>query len=204
MTRRMADRNVRRAGARTALPALLLAGLLAGVVACSAPPTTQADAAGLAGSATVRLAERLKPVALDVPAIGVHTTGLVDLGLTRTGALEVPKDAVTAGWYRLGPVPGERGPAVIAAHVNYAKVAGVFSRLHETAVGDTATVSRADGSTVRFTVYRVDRFPKNAFPSRDVYGNTAGPELRLVTCGGDFDQAAHSYRDNIVVFARLA
>jgi hypothetical protein len=200
----MAERRVRRARARTALPAVLLAGLLTGAVACSAPPTTQADAAGLAGSATVRVAERLKPVALDVPAIGVHTTGLVDLGLTRAGALEVPKDAVTAGWYRLGPVPGEPGPAVIAAHVNYAKVAGVFSRLHETAVGNIATVTRADGSTVKFTVYRVEHFPKSAFPTKDVYGNTDGPELRLVTCGGDFDRAAHSYRDNIVVYARLA
>jgi hypothetical protein len=198
----MAERSVRRAGARTALPAVLLAALLTGAVACSAPPTTQADAAGLAGSATVHVAERLKPVALDVPAIGVHTTGLVDLGLTRAGALEVPKDAVTAGWYRLGPVPGEPGPAVIAAHVNYAKVAGVFSRLHETAVGNVATVTRADGSTVKFTVYRVERFAKNAFPTKEVYGNTDGPELRLVTCGGDFDRAAHSYRDNIVVFAR--
>jgi Sortase domain len=203
MTRPMADRSARRAGARTALPAVLLAGLLAGVVGCSAPPTTQADAAGLAGSATAHVAARTKPVALDVPKIGVHTTGLVDLGLTRAGALEVPKDAVTAGWYRLGPVPGEPGPAVIAAHVNYAKVPGVFSRLHETAV-DTATVTRADGRTVKFTVYRVERSPKNAFPTKDVYGNTDGPELRLVTCGGDFDRAAHSYRDNIVVYARLA
>jgi Sortase domain len=204
VTRPMADRSARRAGARTALPAVLLAGLLAGVVGCSAPPTTQADAAGLAGSATAHVAARTKPVALDVPKIGVHTTGLVDLGLTRAGALEVPKDAVTAGWYRLGPVPGEPGPAVIAAHVNYAKVPGVFSRLHETAVGDTATVTRADGRTVKFTVYRVERFPKDAFPTKDVYGNTDGPELRLVTCGGDFDRAAHSYRDNIVVYARLA
>jgi Sortase domain len=198
----MADRSARRP--RTTLPAVLLAGLLAGLVGCSAPPTTQTDAAGLAGSATAHVAARTKPVTLDVPKIGVHTTGLVDLGLTRAGALEVPKDAVTAGWYRLGPVPGEPGPAVIAAHVNYAKVPGVFSRLHETAVGDTATVTRADGRTVRFTVYRVERFPKNAFPTKDVYGNTDGPELRLVTCGGDFDRAAHSYRDNIVVYARLA
>jgi sortase (surface protein transpeptidase) len=155
------------------------------------------------GSATARLAQ-LRPIGLDVPSIGVHVTGLVDLGLTRAGTLEVPKDAETAGWFDLSPAPGEPGPAVIAAHVNYAKVTGVFARLHEMAVGDTATVTRADGSTVRFTVYRVARFPKNAFPTKDVYGNTQGPELRLVTCGGDFDRAKHSYRDNIVVFARLA
>ena len=65
-------------------------------------------------------------------------------------------------------------------------------------------MTRSDGTTVRFTAYRVERFSKSAFPTEEVYGNTADPELRLVTCGGDFDRAARSYRDNVVVFARLA
>ena len=192
-----------RAGRATRL-LTLLALVLTGAVGCSsAPPAAPANAPAVTGSATARIA-RSTPVGLDVPSIGVHTTGLVGLGLTRAGTMEVPKDAVTAGWFALSLIPGDPGPAVIAAHINYAKVAGVFSRLHETAVGDTATVTRSDGSTVRFTVYRVAHFPKNAFPTKDVYGNTDGPELRLVTCGGDFDRAAHSYRDNIVVFGRRA
>jgi len=28
--------------------------------------------------------------------------------------------------------------------------------------------------------------------------------LRLITCGGSFDRSLDSYRDNVVVFARLA
>jgi sortase (surface protein transpeptidase) len=133
----------------------------------------------------------------------VNTGRLVDLGLTKTGAMDVPDDAVTAGWFALSPVPGEPGPAVLAAHVDYKKVPGVFARLHELTVGDTAVVRRADGTPVRFVVYRVERFAKSAFPTQDVYGNTAGPELRLITCGGSFDPTAGHYRDNVVVFARL-
>ena len=68
-------------------------------------------------------------LALDVPAIGVHTTGLVDLGLTSSGALDIPENATTAGWFALSPVPGEVGPAVLAAHVDYDKKPGVFARL---------------------------------------------------------------------------
>ena len=79
----------------------------------------------------------------------------------------------------------------------------MFARLHEMKVGDTAVVTRSDGTSVRFTAYRVERFSKSAFPTGEVYGNTEGPELRLVTCGGDFDRAAHRYRDNVVVFARM-
>ena len=173
-------------------------------VPAAAPPTPPPTATPTATPTARTVPARVPPAALDVPAIGVHTTGLVALGLTPLGAMEVPDGAVTAGWFALGPVPGDPGPAVLAAHVSWAKVAGVFARLHEMRVGDAAIVTRADGRAVRFTAYRVERFGKTAFPTADVYGNTEGPELRLITCGGEFDRAARSYRDNVVVFARAA
>ena len=190
----MADR-----ARRTAVLGALLAALsLTGAVACGSDTTASGRAT--TGQAVVRA--DATPKVLDVPAIGVHATGLTHLGLAPSGKMEVPGDAVTAGWYGLGPVPGEPGPAVIAAHVNYKKVDGLFARLHEVAAGSAVTVTRADGQVVPFTVYRVERYAKAEFPTQEVYGNTPGPELRLVTCGGDFDQATGHYRDNIVVFAR--
>jgi hypothetical protein len=48
---------------------------------------------------------------------------------------------------------------------------------------------------------RVAQYPKDQFPTLKVCGDVAGAELRLITCGGEFDQAADSYRDNIVVYA---
>jgi hypothetical protein len=180
---------------------------LAAAAGCGGAPATLSGSASVQGptvptSAVVRA--HSTPAALEIPAIGVNTGRLVDLGLTPSGAMEVPDDAATAGWFALSPVPGEPGPAVLAAHVDYKKVPGVFSRLHEVKVGDTAVVRRADGTPFRFVVYRVERFAKSAFPTQDVYGNTAGPELRLITCGGSFDPTAGHYRDNVVVFARLA
>ena len=183
--------------------------LLAVAAACGTPadPTPATGAAPVQDataptSAVVRA--RVTPTSLEIPAIGVNTGELDDLGLTPSGAMDVPEGASTAGWFALSPVPGEVGPSVLAAHVNYDGVPGVFARLHEMKVGDTAVVRRSDGTPVRFTAYRVERFSKSAFPTADVYGNTAGPELRLITCGGDFDRAAHSYRDNVVVFARMS
>ena len=49
----------------------------------------------------------------------------------------------------------------------------------------------------------VDRYPKDRFPTEQVYGSTPLPELRLITCGGVFDRDARSYRDNVVVSAVL-
>ena len=54
-----------------------------------------------------------------------------------------------------------------------------------------------------FAVDRVERHPKNAFPTIEVYGNTPDAQLRLITCGGDFDSGVRSYEDNIIAFATL-
>jgi hypothetical protein len=141
------------------------------------------------------------PTRVRVPAIGVDS-GLVDVGLDAAGALEVPSDHGTAGWYAGGTVPGAVGPAVVTGHVDSADGPAVFHRLGDLTSGDEVLVDRADGTTARFTVTRVERHPKDAFPTQAVYGPTADAQLRLVTCGGDFDRAARSYEDNVVVFAR--
>jgi sortase (surface protein transpeptidase) len=143
------------------------------------------------------------PAQLRIPAIGVDADPITRLGMTASGALDVPTNARTAGWFGGGPTPGQRGPSVIAGHVNYNGVDGVFSRLGALHAGDTATVRRGDDVSAVFTVYRVDRYPKSRFPTDSVYGNTSGPELRLITCGGGFDAAHRSYLDNIVVYARM-
>ncbi|WP_245900025.1 class F sortase [Geodermatophilus normandii] len=148
-------------------------------------------------------AAAVPPARLRVPAIGLDS-GLVDLGLDATGALEAPADFATAGWYAGGPAPGDVGPAVLAGHVDSSRGPAVFARLRELTGGDEVLVDRADGSTVTFAVTRVERHPKDAFPTDAVYGPTGDAQLRLVTCGGDFDRAARSYEDNVVVFARLA
>jgi hypothetical protein len=69
--------------------------------------------------------------------------------------------------------------------------------------GALVHVAREDGSTVTFRVERVETHEKDDFPTLAVYGDTPGPALRLITCGGEFDPDAHSYRSNVVVFATM-
>ncbi|HWM58472.1 MAG TPA: class F sortase [Pseudonocardia sp.] len=142
------------------------------------------------------------PQRLVIPSISVDT-GLIDLGLQPDGTMEVPADGSTAGWYVHSPTPGERGPAVLAAHVDWQGDKGVFYDLRRTEPGDPIRVLRADGSTAAFTVQRVERYPKDDFPTEKVYGDVDSAQLRLITCGGEFDSAARSYRDNVVVYAVL-
>lgn len=142
------------------------------------------------------------PVHLQVPAIGVDSP-LVELDLRTDGSLEVPAEGFPAGLYMGGPTPGELGPAVIAGHVDWAGLPGVFSRLRDLAVDDEIAITRRDGSVARFGVTRVESFAKDAFPTDAVYGDLDHAGLRLITCGGDFDRGVRSYVDNLVVFAEL-
>ncbi len=174
-----------------------------GQVATSAPPSTVSSAAVVPSAAAAPALAPAKPVALEIPAIGVRTGDIVDLGLSDDGALQVPQDAITTGWFTGGPTPGEVGPAVLAGHVDYKKVPGIFVRLKDVKPGDEALVHREDGTTAVFTVYIVERYPKADFPTEKVYGDTAGPELRLITCGGDFDRSTGNYLDNVIAYAKL-
>lgn len=139
---------------------------------------------------------------MTIMKIGVQTE-LVRLGLNPDGGHEVPPlgRPEMAGWYTLGVAPGDIGPAVILGHVNGSGRPGIFADLHRLEPGDLVGVER-DGFPVVFAVYDVLRVDKDAYPGERVYGDTAGPELRLVTCGGVLDRSTGHYEDNLIVFAR--
>jgi LPXTG-site transpeptidase (sortase) family protein len=136
-----------------------------------------------------------------VPAIGVDATGLEALGLLPDGSLAAPVDFDRAGWFADGTVPGERGPAVVAGHVDSVDGPAVFYRLRELAPGDEVVVELSDGTAPTFRVDRVESAPKDDFPTAEVYGPTPDAQLRLITCGGEFDRSVRSYEDNTIVFA---
>ncbi len=80
----------------------------------------------------------------------------------------------------------------------------MFFRLGELEPGATVSVAREDGRTARFVVDKVERYPKDRFPTVAVYGDTTQrAELRLITCGGAFDSRTGHYQDNVVAYAHL-
>ena len=129
---------------------------------------------------------------------------LLQLGLNSDGTLEVPpmSDVSAPGWYRNSPTPGQVGPAVILGHIDGTTgEKGVFYGLGALRPGDAVSVTRSDGTVAVFRIDGVNKYPKSAFPTLTVYGNTANPQLRLITCGGPFEH--HHYLDDIVVYATL-
>jgi sortase (surface protein transpeptidase) len=170
-----------------------------------APSADPSSAAVPAPPSSADGSDVAEPVHLRVPAIDVRTE-LMQLGLNGDGTVEVPPLGPDdlAGWYRNSPAPGAVGPAVLLGHVDSAEWGpGVFFDLGALSPGDEVEVARADGSVAVFAVDRVERYAKAEFPTLEVYGNTAEPQLRLITCGGAFDPEARSYEDNVVAYATL-
>jgi Sortase domain len=144
--------------------------------------------------------EAAPPRRISIPAIGVRAR-VVSLQRSPDGTMETPENFDNAGWYQPGSEPGERGPAVIAGHVDSTSGPAVFYRLRELKRGNLVRISRADGSVVRFRVEGLERWPKAAFPTRRVFGGTRLAALRLVTCSGNFDASTGHYVDNTIVYA---
>ncbi|GGO22155.1 class F sortase [Micromonospora parathelypteridis] len=143
------------------------------------------------------------PRRVSIPSLKA-TAAIVTLGLQADGAMQVPDNATEVGWFTKAPAPGALGPAVLAGHVNWKGRRGTFFDLGKLAVGAGITVDRQDGSTAMFTVTKVEQYPKDRFPTDEVYGATNHAALRLITCGGEFDDTTQHYRDNVIVYARLA
>jgi sortase (surface protein transpeptidase) len=139
------------------------------------------------------------PSRVRIPKIGVDSP-LDPLSLDLRGALETPTNFDHAGWYDDGTPPGEPGPAVIVGHVDSASGPAVFQLLHQLAAGDVVEVARGE-RWVKFHVVSSEWYPKAHFPTAHVYGPTPDAQLRLITCGGEFDRTRRSYVDNLVVFA---
>lgn len=196
-----------RALAVAALAALALAVLFVVLAACGqsgfqpaaeAPPVTVQPADLAPPEPPVGV-----PVTVAIPKLGV-VDEVVPVGLAQDNEMEVPP--VTAvGYYKYAPLPGQRGPAVLAGHRNYSGVQGAFARLEELKAGDRVSVTDDKGVVRGFVIYDVRTILKADYQSRTVplvFGARTTKDLELVTCSGRVTD--HSYDSNTVISARLA
>jgi hypothetical protein len=142
-----------------------------------------------------------QPTHISAPSVGIDAS-ITPVGRDTDGSIEMPPlFDWTTGWYKYSPTPGQVGPSVIVGHVDTYKGISVFWKLRDLQRGDIIDVTRADGSTVKFKVQALKQFDQNSFPTQEVYGNIKYPGLRLITCGGSFNQQTESYTQNTVVYA---
>ncbi|MFJ8074740.1 class F sortase [Streptomyces sp. NPDC096176] len=146
------------------------------------------------------------PRRVAVPALGIDAP-VVARGLDTQGAVDPPpfETPQMVGWYGDGTRPGEPGAALLVGHVDTETKPAVFYGLSAARPGEKIEVTRADGSVAEFTVDDVRVFGRDRFDPQKVYGphQEGRAELRLITCGGTFDQDEGTYTANVVVSAYL-
>ncbi|MEU6016033.1 class F sortase [Streptomyces sp. NPDC047515] len=146
------------------------------------------------------------PKRVEIPSLGIEAP-VIARGLDKDGAIEPPSfdTPQTVGWYGDGAEPGAKGPALFVGHVDTETEPAVFYGLSAARPGAKVEVTRADGTVAEFTVDDVQVFTRERFNADKAYGprKQGRAELRLITCGGAYDRASHSYDANVVVSAYL-
>ncbi|GGX83702.1 class F sortase [Streptomyces hiroshimensis] len=194
---------------------MLLALCLAGGGAADEPEPQAPSHRGIAAKSHPH-APGLPPVHEALPEAGPQTLQIKVLGLKapveshgldKLGGVELPpyERADAVAWYKDGPSPGSEGAAVIVGHVDTEKAPAVFAGLSVLKRGAKIQVTRTDGIVAEFTVEDISVVPNEPFDADKVYGpvDDDRPELRLITCGGDYDRNKHLYSANIVVTSYL-
>ncbi|MEV0583662.1 class F sortase [Nonomuraea sp. NPDC050310] len=147
----------------------------------------------------------VRPLRVLVPAVKVDAPVLA-VNSGDKGRLQAPPlgEANLAGWDRQSPVPGQPGASVLVGHLDTKTGPAVFARLRQVKPGDTLAVLRSDDRVVVFRATGTEQIGKAAFPVHKVFAGSAAPAIRLVTCGGRYDHARHSYEDNLIVYGEHA
>jgi sortase (surface protein transpeptidase) len=146
------------------------------------------------------------PVLLQIPAIGV-SAHVESLGMLSNGNLATPTQSpwTDVGWYDIGTQPGELGSAVIDGHLDRpGGYPAVFWNLRYLNAGNSVLVQEANGTTLTFRVLRVVYYPPQDAPLQEIFGNSGGKYLNLITCAGDWIPSQHQTTLRLVVYTELA
>lgn len=148
------------------------------------------------GGATVGVS----PWHVDIPSLGVDAPLVVSPVVA--GFLSIPPNVHRVALWNGGALPGDRqGTVLLASHVNWwDQGPGVFYRLSTIRPRSLVIVTGAPGMVTRWSVTSLQVMLHRDIP-QSIFTKTGQSRLVLVTCGGPYNPATHSYIDNVVVTA---
>ncbi len=143
------------------------------------------------------------PLSLNIPKIKV-STAIKYVGLTRGGAMDVPKNPADVAWFNLGPRPGEIGSAVISGHYGWGSgIAAAFDNLNKLKKGDKIYAKDKKGTTIIFVVRELQIY-KEFDNATKVFNSSDGKaHLNLITCSGTWNKISKTYSNRLIVFADM-
>ncbi len=168
-------------------------------------PTDVANKSALVSTntsmATTPAANPTYPKKLRIPSIGVNSK-VQYVGITRKGNMSTPNNYTDVGWFKYGTVPGMKGSAVIAGHVdNGLGLGAVFSKLDQLKKGDTIFIDTNGGTTSTFIVTGTELLDYNA-PAESIFKQNDDVYLKLITCAGVWTPAFGTHDKRLILTAK--
>lgn len=144
------------------------------------------------------------PARLHIPSLGIEAQ-VQHVGITAKGNMAAPSNYSDVGWYKYGTVPGTRGSAVIAGHVdNGLGLPGVFKKLRTLKAGEEFILETETGEELRFVIEDIQTYPYKEVSGTLLFNRDDVARLNLITCEGSWVGADRTYDERLVVFAKLA
>ena len=165
-----------------------------------------AESSGLAQTEAKEAQVGGDSVRLLIPKLDIDAD-VINVGVTASGNMGVPRSLTDVAWYKHGTKPGEIGSAVMAGHEDNAiSIDGVFKHLEDLEPGDSVYVRDTNGKVLRFVVEESVVYPYNLGGQEleRIFHDRSGRLLNLITCTGDWLSEARTNDKRLVVFTRLA
>lgn len=143
------------------------------------------------------------PVRLLIPKLEIDAE-VQRLGVTSTGNMAAPNNFTDVSWYKHGTVPGFKGSAVVAGHVDNALgTPAIFYELPKLELGDSIYVTNSAGEKLHFQVIDKEIYRYDQAPAEKIFNDSTGTYLNLITCQGDWVPEARSAENRLVVYTKL-
>ncbi|GAF63288.1 putative sortase [Bacillus sp. TS-2] len=146
--------------------------------------------------------QSIEPEFLQIPKLDI-STNIIEVGQLEDGSMGVPDNDIDVGWYEPGPLPGEKGNAVLAGHVDSRTGPAIFYELDQLEVGDEIIIQDSNGEQLLFEVEKMESFPYDDAPLSEIFGSSDEKRLNLITCTGVFNREQGTHEDRLVVFTKL-
>ncbi|MFC3885184.1 class F sortase [Bacillus songklensis] len=143
-----------------------------------------------------------KPVYLEIPKLAL-TASIEAKGLLKNGQMAVPDDRDTVAWYAPGAIPGQKGNAVMAGHVDDKKGPAVFYYLNRLTIGDFIHIQDKNGVKLTFVVTKKIAYDRHNAPIALIFGSSGAKHLNLITCTGSFNRKQGTHEKRLVVYTTL-
>ncbi|MEI7818998.1 MAG: class F sortase [bacterium] len=147
--------------------------------------------------------EASDPKKIVIPSIGVD--GFIQkVGVDQNKQVGVPTNIYLTGWFVDSVKPGEKGLSIIDGHLDGYQKDGVFKKLSQLKPGDEFTVEKGDGALLKYSVL-TNKSVATEKAAAELFSQDPSvvSQLNLITCGGQFDESARSYKERVITTAEL-